>query len=568
MTTPLTLTLADLERWERPDSGSRPGPGLASYWAYLPHRPAVVQQQYEGRFALPSARVNTPKRMRGPLTVWVDTVEGWLWTVLPKDPEAWYGVPRWVQFEMTPRAQSQGPEDTAEARWHPVLVRRPLAEGEGAALLDHGMPPAEAYGDIPADWAQALRLGGWYPHDITVEHAIGLPLGERRLWWRIEDEQDVAALAVRPPQWWRHEGWVLDREPRDTAGGPLARHLSVLREAGIAPQAVTVHRRLGLPVDLATLRAAADPVVPDDATRVRLTGDGGRPYYALTAETARGVLARQDPGREFTLVREVYAESVPGLRPLHVDPARHLVVWSDGLVAVPAEVYQHQGHIGGSWPDGMRRLEAAARLVQSCTEAANWSDLEQERPWENWLDATGVASATVDSRTAHAHGASRTVTLTRHTVTRPDGTGVHLWEVAVVTAAPQHPHPDGPGRRTFHTSQDAAREVFAAEDDGLPPVMTVTELAQYLGTARDALRQALRRSRRTRHGQAVIDIPVLSTAQAEPGWTGRTGTHAEAEADSAAGEPNTRKAHLYDPRAVRRWWDSRPGHGPGRGHKQ
>lgn len=547
------VTEADLAEWERVG----PQDTWVGYWA---HRECWSPHERRGQptgsyFMLPTGQVPAPRVLAdGQLTVWVDTAEGWLWAALPKEPERWLSrrVPEWVRHTPSPWYYSGTKDRTIH---DPALVRRRLTEGEAPALLEHIMPPVNAYEGLPAEWAQTLRLGGWYPRDVTVMHALGLPLGERRVWWKIEGLPDIQALAQKLPARWKHERWPLDRKTGDSPGeGPLARHLATLLAESIPPETVAAHRAQGRALDTETLRQSTNPVIPDNATRVRLVSAGGVPYFALNAESARRQLARQT-----TRAHEVYAESVPGLVPLHVDANGHFVVWSDGLVHTSAEVYQPDApHIGGTWAPKYQRLLAARSLMFSCTRAENWGDLQQARVWETWLDAEGVDSTVVHKSVSAAHGAERTITLTRHVVALSGGKQTDLWEVAAELRAPI---PGRPRQHTLHTTEKEARAALDATDDGLPPVMTIAELAPYLGTTKDALRKALRRERLKRYEPYEIDSAV-QTVSAEPGWRGQVGRYTEAE------EPeNPRAAHLYDPRVVKAWWTNRPGHGPGRGHR-
>lgn len=548
------LTERDLASWSR--LGFRET--WVTYWAHRDRWSYTERQGHpdDSNLVLPTGEVAAPLVLAdGLLRVWVDTAEGWLWAALPKEPEQWLSgmAPDWVRDTYS-SVNSRG------IVFEPVLVRRPLAEGEALAILDHIMPPAAAYEGLPAEQANVLRLGGWYPRDVTVQHAHGLPLGEPRVWWQIEDLPDAEALARKSPARWKYEKWPLDRTRDDTTVGPPARHLGVLLDHGISPTAVTAHREQGRPLDLDTLRCSAQPVIPDDATRVRLVRAGGRPRFALTAQSARDRLAKQNPHVPHTLIDEVHVEAVPGLVPLHVDANRHFVVWSDGAVDSPAEVYDpEKGHIGGTWPSEQQRLLATRDLIIACTRAANWPALQQARVWEAWLDAVRTDTAGVEKRTTLAHGAERTLTLTQHTVVLPGDAVAQLWETQTLIArSPRRTDPVC--AHTMHTSEQEARAALDAADDGLPPVMTIAELAPYLGTTVAALRKALRRERLRQYDPASIATEI-PTAAAEPGWVGTVGAYADADKPG-----NPKAAHLYDPRTVRAWWQARPGHGPGRGH--
>ncbi|WP_103528938.1 hypothetical protein [Streptomyces sp. SM12] len=241
--------------------------------------------------------------------------------------------------------------------------------------------------------------------------------------------------------------------------------------------------------------------------------------------------------------------------------AGHLVVWSDGAVHTRAEVYQPDApHIGGQWAPQVQRLHVTRELLLACTRAENWPALQAARVWEAWLDAEAIDSAVVHTSTSLAYGAERTITLTRHTITIPGGKQSEVWETAVALNGVVG---DQPREHTLHTVEPAARAALGLADDGLPPVMTIAEMAPHLGTTTEALRKALRRERRKQYEPDDVARHAV-TARAEPGWRGRVGgRYTDPETPDSPRAP-----HLYDPRVVRKWWHSRPGHGPGRGHRR
>ncbi|MEU8543017.1 hypothetical protein AB0C52_24035 [Streptomyces sp. NPDC048717] len=530
------LTEADLSTWERPDAARLP----VAYWAHPEQWSRYEAGAYGSQFVLPNGEPSVPLVLVDGMTVWVDSEEGWLWAALPKEPERWASgsVPDWVLTMPTKSFTSRRLNKTVR---RPALVRRRLAEGEAVAVLDQIMPPASSY-ELPAAWAQVLRLGGWMPGDIIVGHSYGPPRGERRVWWRVDDLADVQALARKLPMQWKRERWPLDRMPGDATFGPAARQLAGLLDQGIPPETVATHRALGRSLDLDELKLSVDPVIPDDATRVRLTSYNGCPYFSLTARSARDQLARRNastPGR-VREAAEVLVDTTPGLVPLHVDPERHFVVWSDGALDYPAEVYQpEKTHIGGAWPRELQRLLAARDLVVSCTRATNWPDLRATRVWEAWLDAASVESTVAEQSATAAHKSERTVTLTRHSVTSASGTVTDVWEVRTSLIAMRGINPRR--EHTMFTDEGEARAAFAAADDGLPPVMTVGELAEHLGAAADELRRALYRTRERTNGPGTIDM--IGGAKSEPGWVGTYSV-----------DPSGEGGHLYDPRTVQAWW--------------
>ncbi|MEW1699398.1 MULTISPECIES: hypothetical protein [unclassified Streptomyces] len=201
-------------------------------------------------------------------------------------------------------------------------------------------------------------------------------------------------------------------------------------------------------------------------------------------------------------------------------------------------------------PPEFRRLEAIAHLLPTIALATNSRDLDS-RMWMACLDADRSESEVVEERTTQetiARGTViyRTVTLTRHTVHR-DGTEVQsLWQLdqALLLKTPRHEAPqvieDGPDH-SFYAGEAEARVALDAALGGLPPVMTVREVAEFLGTTEDALGQALHRNRARFSTREDFPAPL------DPGYVAATG-----------------RTRWYAPRAGRAWRDARPGHGPGR----
>ncbi|MEU6618627.1 hypothetical protein [Streptomyces parvus] len=274
--------------------------------------------------------------------------------------------------------------------------------------------------------------------------------------------------------------------------------------------------------------------IPDTATRVRV---GGKTY--LSAASARADLELYPHLRE----REITADCGP--IPLHMKTGGgHMVTWtawSDGQIV--------HGRIDRP-ADLPSRLSATEDLVgHLIREAAPWRQGDA-RPvsdrWMRWLDATGASdeqvSLTVDERAVGPDRiATRLVGLTRYTVHCSDGTSDAAWVLREQVSLPDEP--SGP-RRTFgggamraRTSvlddEPAALAAFAALDDHRPPVVTSTEAAPALGTTPAALRQAISRAHKNDSGPYSESV-------------GRT--------------------NWYVMEDLRETWNSRPGHGPGRGH--
>ncbi|MFF2548364.1 hypothetical protein ACFVUY_38205 [Kitasatospora sp. NPDC058063] len=559
------LTVGELEGWERPSYSE-----IRGYWARYDDTSHTL--------ALPGGRVRAEAAVPSrDLPVWVDAAEGWLWVQVPRLPAAWCPpdqlwpewkrpaekeiVPLWVRGVYADWRHADSP-----SRHHPFLIRRRLDDGEAAAFLDELLPPVEQYGVAP-ELAVVLRSGGWHPHDLAF-----------RLYWTLETVEDAGALAARPPQWWEAHGWPLAAHI-DYAHGkqpevpfPPARDLAALLAAGTPGRLVTEYRergRRGGSYDLHHLLSVRAPVIPDDTTRVEFTGSVS--WFATEAEVARD-FASTYPER---WLDPVVVTTTP-VEPLHISPRHHLAVWSDGARR-KAEVLDSTGRIGGAWPPANRQLAALEEhgVLARILGATDWHRLATELPWQDWADTERVTSDPADSRESTrplAAGimSTRTLTLTGHRMHRGTALLGELWELTeqiVVTnsspaAQPLRARAEST-KTAFYTDRTEAQAALEAADDGMPPVMTVSELAEQAGVSRRTFAQALRRERAKRMNLPE-DWPIHPGG--DPGALYSFGSLDSA--DDGNGEARAGWPHVwYNPREALPWWHGRPGHGPGRGHK-
>ncbi|MFB6984458.1 hypothetical protein [Streptomyces sp. NPDC056304] len=276
--------------------------------------------------------------------------------------------------------------------------------------------------------------------------------------------------------------------------------------------------------------------IPDAATRVRIHG---RTY--LTADAALDALERYPYLRE----HEVTADCGPV--PVHMKAAPgggvRWTVWTDGLL-VPGDVSPSP-----ELERRPRRLAAVEALLRDIRRAQRPARGAFSLPdgWMRWVDAGGMDSEetdrTVDERAVGPDQvATRLLVLTRRTVHCADGATDTVWVLREQVHLPEPPAE--PVRslslgamastvQVFREEADA-RAAFAARDDHRLPVVTTAEAAAALGAAPAALRQALSRADEEERPYSV--------------GVGRT--------------------HWYVLDRVREWWESRPGHGPGRGHRR
>jgi hypothetical protein len=513
-----------------------------NHWAYNPGH-----VQIKDAFTLASRWLYgvTPQ---GGVLIWVDPEEGWLWANVPHTGWPWKTfeeirsypqpsdtevIPRWVR-EATLNVRP----NSAPSAGSLVVLRR-LTASEAADLLADVMPPS-ANTPPPQPRADILRSGGWSPEQV------------KRLWWTIETDDDAHALAAHLPRWWDKHGWPLTvHQPAGAEGAvpPLpARILTELLDAQVRGDvfAACVRRGIG---GIQQIKELRPPVIPDDATRIAFPADTSRDDGTYTVDPDR---ARADLDRyPAHWLDQITCDT--GVSPLHIasgwdgDPG-HFSVWSDGLLLAgrvdpPAAV--PVGEPMRTWHRGFRAFETTQHLLYTIIRSTNRAEVTPE-VWMPWQDAEGADEETETSRTstralAADTTATRTLTLTRHTVHCPDGTDRHLWQVTDFIAVTARQLPDTERRaHSVHTSEDDALRALDALDVH-PPLATVAESAELLGTTRDALAQALSRENRAaarRSGEPYSPRSVTSA--------GRT--------------------TWYDPRRLQAWWTGRPGRGPGRGH--
>ncbi|RLU82529.1 hypothetical protein CTZ27_29815 [Streptomyces griseocarneus] len=548
----LTLdTLRDGSEFEIPSQKE-----YETHWAAQPHTSGA-----SNALGLPHAWRNaffsSPHGLQT-LGVWVDPQENWLWAAVPTTATDWYTpeqtrtlmlpldhevIPQWVQHA-TPNWK-----DPAAPLSNPstLLVRRKLEAGQATALLEELLPPLEQY-PLPAPRAQALRAGGWTPEDLAT------------LWWTIDTEADATALAAHPPLWWKLRDWPLDasRVPEPGRKNPLAAAmLADLATTGVTGGLFTECMRLNVTAP-ERIKAVRVPQIPDDATRVLLTDPHGATAVALDAATARRTL--QNSPRY--LLGTVTAHT--GNLPLaSVEPNRNwrsVTVWEDGLAVMgllmspahtsthgldkpwesrnyvtPEEAAIHRAR--REWEAALpRRYEATEQLLRTVASAVNFPELGPEL-WSGWIDATSVDSEPADNRlTDRALAADailrRELTLTRHTV---HAARAHEVWVVAETVRFDGSHTDESHRHWATGNGAQARALLEELTDGLPPVMTVEEAAQFLGTTRDALAQAIARAKRNeRQHNGRPALPYALTLK---------------------------RTDWYDPRKLKAWWLGRPGRG-------
>lgn len=410
------------------------------------------------------------------------------------------------------------------------------------------LPPVERY-PLPEHLARIMRAGGWMPEDVAG------------LWWKVETEEDATVLAARSPAQWAEENWPFNRRSSfpgmvAEATEPLpARVIPRLLEAGVPGDLLTecVNSRGITDVDYIT--SVKPPQIPDDATRIIIAGGAS---IHVDPRGARETLKRF-PGY---WLDEVVCESGPV--PVHIavrwhgDPA-HMTVWSDGLlqkgyVTPPAGTPEGEAYRSWHLQPQYRRFKATQRLLDAVLYAVNFEELTPDL-WMPWQDAQRTETQEVERRaTERALAADTTVqrnlVLLRHTVHQADGTQIPVWEVRVLM---DHVGPPGfsyrnSAQKWVYGDEAGARARLEELDDGLPPLVTVQEAAELLGTTRNALAQAISRGREQREKDMSKPRSKWDRRAYPPAaiFTGRTS--------------------WYDPRVLSRWWHARPGHGPGRGH--
>ncbi|MEU8893929.1 hypothetical protein [Streptomyces sp. NPDC048442] len=292
------------------------------------------------------------------------------------------------------------------------------------------------------------------------------------------------------------------------------------------------------------------PEIDDTATRIRINQSSpyGHAYY-VDAATARAAI---------DMYPELQGQEVTwstGPVPLHIsaEGTSRFTAWSDGLLVRARPHHPMSAPDPLRWYADHRRYETARFPLELIATARNHtSDSPAVAPevWLPWQHAVSESEETVDVRRDERAAAPdctvrRTLTLTRYDITCADGTVRHLWQTADLVQAPNSRPPYGyeevSAHHTVHATEKEARTALADLDDGLPPMMMLSEMHDLLGTTPDALRQAASRAARRERPRRAPFFPPSFT------FGGRPGT-------------------WYDPRAVQRWWASRPGHGPGRGH--
>ncbi|MEV6426040.1 hypothetical protein [Streptomyces sp. NPDC051662] len=303
--------------------------------------------------------------------------------------------------------------------------------------------------------------------------------------------------------------------------------------------------------------------VPAEATRVRIRQPAPQgDLFFLSAADVDAYAPDVDPARGQTI------ESAAGPQLLHTDSrfdvgGTDVSVWSDGLLVGVSTHAPHSLRMDQDWESSgrrPRRLDAVGPLLVRILRAENLAALDPDDWWMTWLDARdwteqpGTQVDRVDRALAADVSAWRTLSTIRHRITRADGTTAELFEARSQTSC-RDADPfraetrAGHGmplvsRRSFHATEALALEVlemWRAEQAGHPPLVTRAEAAALCDTTPQALAQALSRAARTPRTPGTVPHPKpLATLSG---------------------------GHWLDPRRCVLWWESRPGHGPGRGHK-
>jgi hypothetical protein len=184
----------------------------------------------------------------------------------------------------------------------------------------------------------------------------------------------------------------------------------------------------------------------------------------------------------------------------------------------------------------LQAYAAADPLITDLRTSDNWHDLPAI--WTAWQDATDLREQVVRrEQRARAIGVGQTlqqtVTVVRYTLTTVGGGTDSVWLVretfdvaGEVMAA----------RKSAHADEAAAAAEAGFLLQGDEPAYTLDEVATLTGRQSDALRQAMHRARR----DGVRGVP----------------------------HPIGRPPGVYSLAHIRRFLDSRPGHGPGRGRKR
>lgn len=302
--------------------------------------------------------------------------------------------------------------------------------------------------------------------------------------------------------------------------------------------------------------------IPADATRIRIRRPG--PWgdlLFLSAEDLAAYAPEVDPAHEQAI------ECASGPRLLHTGSRmavgeQDVSVWSDGLLVGVSTHAPHSLRMNRDWElSGQRpqRLAVVGPLLARILRAENLADLDPNDWWMTWLDARGwtkqpgMQVERVDRALAADVCAWRTLSIVQHRITRADGTTAELFEAHSETgyrdADPfRADMRAGQGmplvtRSSLHSTEALALEVlemWRAEQAGHPPLVTRGEAAALCDTTPQAFAQALSRAARNRRPGTLPHPKPLATCGG---------------------------VHWLDPRRCLLWWGSRPGHGPGRGHK-
>ncbi|WP_205328629.1 hypothetical protein [Glycomyces sp. YM15] len=419
-----------------------------------------------------------------------------------------------------------------------LMLVRSLSKRETANLLDQ--LDLDAAGklrmdlDLPSSFDAAFLpyfiQHGWTPQDLED------------VAWSVTSDEDAAALAAHPRQWWRERGWLPFGFDVHGDVHPPARHLPDLIVAGVRPEVAIAAFGAGME-DLAAIAALRPPVIPGEATRVVISDHDGRmgtlTRWSTAFTDAQSAQAALDEHPQWWLMT-IAAATDPGLHVFHAD--RRWTAWSDGLLTGPLYGADEESVAARS------TLVNVEGLMAEVLRSEGRDDLDGSALWVQWADATGSETTVEAERTATRQvqvAPDVTVavvdSLVRHTIVKPGRSRIEAWQIrtdyetryTIPFVGRQR------GATRFFDSADAATAAWAAGERSLPAVMTINEIAEHVGSSKDAFARAFRRA----WDAAPLGMPrpVIETED---------------------------RRRWFDPVPVLAWDKSRPGHGPGRGHRR
>lgn len=417
-----------------------------------------------------------------------------------------------------------------------VLVRS-LSKQETASLLDQfDLDPAGKFRrdlDLPT-WFDPAFLPHLTAHGWTTQDLEDLA-------WSVTTVEDAAALAAHSPQWWDEHGWLPFGFDVHGDAHPPAALLPDLVATGVRPEVAIA--ALGADMrDAAEIAALRPPLIPAEATRVVVIDHddraGALTRWGTAFTDAPSAQAALDEHPQWWLMT-VDVATDPGLHCFHAD--RRWTAWSDGLLTGPLYEGDDERVAARS------TLTNVEDLMAEVMRSEGRDELDGSSLWVQWADATGSEATVEAERTATRQvkvAPDVTVavvdSLVRHTIFKP-GVRVEAWQIRTDYET-RYSIPfvgKNRGATRFFDSADAAAAAWAASARTLPAVMTIAEIAEHVGSSKDAFARAFRRALDA--DPIGMPSPVIETED---------------------------RRRWFDPVPVLAWDQSRPGHGPGRGHRR